>query len=884
MSFRELPKAYDPKDVEKYWRKIWEENNTFTPDMDSDAEPYSIVIPPPNVTGVLHIGHALNQTLQDVLARHARQKGKKVLWLPGTDHAGISTQHVVERALMKEGISRHDLGREKFLEKVWAWKEEYGGRILEQVRALGSSVDWTRERFTMDESLAKAVRKVFVQLYKEDLIYKGKYIVNWCPRCHTALSDDEVEHSAKKGALWHVRYALEDGSGHIIIATSRPETILGDSAVCVHPEDERYKQFVGKKIIVPLVNRAVPVIADRYVDKEFGTGALKVTPCHDPNDWNLGHNHKLEFIQVIDDKGNMSEEAGTDYVGLSREECREKIVQDLEKVDLLTQIEEIEHNVGVCYRCSIVIEPYVSVQWFVATTKLAPAARAAVPSQIEILPETWTKTYYNWLDNIRDWCISRQLWWGHRIPAWTCADCEELIVSEIDPVKCPKCNSSNIEQDPDVLDTWFSSALWPFSTMGWPENTKDLQTFYPTSVLVTAFDILFFWVARMIMMGQHFMGEIPFKQVYIHALVRDGQGKKMSKSAGNGIDPIDMIDKFGADALRFTLTAFAAMGRDIRLSEERIEGYRHFVNKLWNAARFALMNLGTEKPASISFKDIQGLHHQWILHRLEEVKEESENALNAYRFNDMAQILYKFLWNEFCDWYLELIKGDFKGTDAQKAEASFVLYTVLSETLILLHPIIPFVTCEIWQALPGNEGTDLALVLRPPHHPECIRQKESTQMIYIQDCISTIRTIKSELNIPPALKLSAIFRPVNDEQKALLEASRPWLMFLARLETLTIDANTVPPKASASHIVKGSEITVILDGVVDFNAELTRLEKELGKIDKELQAISVKLSNENFIARAPEAIVTQEKERAADFEDKQSKMLALQKRFREALE
>ncbi len=883
MSVRELPKAYESKDVETYWRKLWEENNTFTPDMDSDAEPYSIVIPPPNVTGVLHIGHALNQTLQDVLARHARQKGKKVLWVPGTDHAGISTQNVVERALLKEGISRHDLGREKFLEKVWAWKEEYGGRILEQIRYLGSSVDWTRERFTMDENLAKAVRKVFVKLYQDDLIYKGKYIVNWCPRCHTALADDEVEHSPQKGALWHVKYELEDGSGHIIIATSRPETILGDSAVCVYPDDERYKDFVGKRIIVPIVNRPVPIIADRYVDKEFGTGALKVTPCHDPNDWNLGNNHSLEFIQVIDDKGNMSEEAGS-YAGLTREACREQIVKDLDAMGVLLQVEEIDHSVGTCYRCQTVIEPYPSIQWFVATTKLAPKARAAVPSQIEILPETWTKTYYNWLDNIRDWCISRQLWWGHRIPAWTCADCEELIVSETDPTKCPKCGSSHIEQDPDVLDTWFSSALWPFSTMGWPENTEDLKTFYPTSVLVTAFDILFFWVARMIMMGQHFMDEIPFKQVYIHALVRDQHGKKMSKSAGNGIDPIDMIDKFGADALRFTLTAFAAMGRDIRLSEERIEGYRHFVNKLWNAARFALMNLGTEKPKSMPFSEVKSLHHQWILHRLEEVKTDSENALNAYKFNDMAQILYKFLWNEFCDWYLELIKGDFKGSDEQKAEASFVLYTVLSETLALLHPIIPFVTCEIWQALPGNEGTDLALELRPANRPECLRPKESEQMIYIQDCIGTIRTIRSELNIAPALKLSAIFRPDSEEQKNILEASRPWIMFLARLENLVIDADAVPPKASASHVVQGSEIAVILEGVLDFNTELARLEKELGKIEKELNGISAKLSNENFVARAPEAVVTQEKERALDFQDKQTKMLALQKRFREVLE
>lgn len=883
MALKELPKAYEPQEVEAHWRSYWEEHKCFTPDMESQAEPYSIVIPPPNVTGALHIGHALNQTLQDVLARHARQKGKKVLWLPGTDHAGISTQNVVERKLLKEGISRRDLGREKFLEKVWEWKEEYGGKILQQIRFLGSSVDWTRERFTMDEDLAKAVRKVFVQLYNEGLIYKGKYIVNWCPRCHTALADDEVEHNPQKGALWHVKYMLEDGSGHIVIATSRPETILGDSAVCVHPEDERYQHLIGKKVIVPIVNRAVPVIADRYVDREFGTGALKVTPCHDPNDWNLGHTHNIEFIQVIDDNGNMNENAGV-YQGLTREQCREKIVKDIEELGLLQQVEELDHSVGTCYRCKTVIEPYVSVQWFVATTKLAPKARAAVPSEIEILPETWTKTYYNWLDNIRDWCISRQLWWGHRIPAWTCQDCGELIVSEQAPAVCPKCGKNHLEQDPDVLDTWFSSALWPFSTMGWPEKTKDLETFYPTSVLVTAFDILFFWVARMIMMGQHFMGEIPFRQVYIHALVRDAQGRKMSKSLGNGIDPLDMIGKYGADALRFTLTSLAAMGRDIRLSEERIEGSRNFVNKVWNAARFALLNLEGNKPEPVDLSKVKGLHHAWILHRLEEVKAESETAINAYRFNDLAQCLYKFVWNEFCDWYLELIKGDFKGSEEQKKEASFVLYTVLSEILILLHPIMPFVTSEIWQALPGNEDANLSAVLRPESRPSCLKEKEAGDMLYIQESITAIRAMKSELGIAPSLKLKALIKPASKEQAELLEHARQWLMFLARLEDFEISENAQAPKASASNIIQGSEITVLLEGVLDFKAELARLEKELAKIEKELTGIQSRLSNENFVARAPESVVTGEKERALDLTAKKEKLLTLQIRFKEALQ
>ena len=880
-----LSKAYEPQEVEAHWRKHWEEAKTFTPDLSAPGDPYSIVIPPPNVTGILHIGHALNQTLQDILCRHARQKGKNVLWIPGTDHAGIATQNVVERALAKEGKSRHDVGREAFIKRVWEWKKQYGGQILEQIKELGSSVDWTREAFTMDDNLARAVRKVFVQLYKEGLIYKGKYIVNWCPRCHTALADDEVDHIDSKGSLWHVRYDFADGTGSVTIATTRPETILGDSAVCVHPDDERYATFVGKKLIVPVVNREVPLIADRYVDREFGTGCLKVTPCHDPNDWKLGHAHNLEFIQVIDDNGNMcmSDVCGR-YAGMSREECRKAIVEELRENGHLVKEEPLTHSVGCCYRCKTVIEPYVSDQWFVAISKMAPAARAAVPDKIKIYPESWTKTYYNWLENIRDWCISRQIWWGHRIPAWTCADCGELIVAEEDPTVCPKCGSHKLEQDPDVLDTWFSSALWPFSTMGWPEHTETLKKYYPTSVLVTAFDILFFWVARMIMMGQHFMGEVPFREVYIHALVRDAQGRKMSKSLGNGINPQDMIRKYGADSLRFTLAAFAAMGRDIRMSEERIEGYRHFVNKVWNASRFALMNLPEHgEPRAVDLGAVKGLHHKWILNRLEEIKVEEDAALESYRFNDAAQCVYKFLWNEFCDWYLELIKADMKEDGEAKEEAQYVLYTVLREILLLLHPMIPFVTAEVWNSLPGHEGTDIATQLYPEARPQCVKKRESDEMIFLQEAISAIRTIRAELNIKPSYRLTVVLRPASDEQAALLEANRGFFD-LARLESLTIDSNAHAPKASASNVVRGCEVIVLLSGAVDFQAELARLDKEIGKVDKDLVALDAKLSNENFVKRAPADLVESEKARHTELIDKKAKMQALQNRFKEAME
>ncbi|MBO6171373.1 MAG: valine--tRNA ligase [Desulfovibrio sp.] len=882
-----LPKGYEPQNVESRWRKHWEDDKTFTPDPDAPGEPYSIVIPPPNVTGALHIGHALNLTLIDVLCRHARQKGKNVLWVPGTDHAGISTQNVVERALAKEGKTRRDLGREKFVERVWAWREDYGHRILDQISAMGASVDWTRLRFTMDEGLSAAVRKVFVQLYNEGLIYKGDYIINWCPRCHTALADDEVEHEPHRGNLWKCRYRLADGSGHITVATTRPETIPGDTAVCVHPEDERYAGLVGKKVVVPVLGREIPVIADAYVDREFGTGALKVTPCHDHNDWALGQKHHLEFLQVIDENGVMKAESGP-YAGLTKEDCREKIVADMEAAGLLDGVEELDHAVGHCYRCHTVVEPHVSTQWFVAATRLAPAARKAVPELTKIFPETWLKTYYHWLDNIRDWCISRQIWWGHRIPAWTCAGCGELIVAEQDPAACPKCGGRELRQEEDVLDTWFSSALWPFSTMGWPGDTAELHRWYPTSVLVTGFDILFFWVARMMMMGQHFMGRPPFAHVYLHALVRDAAGNKMSKSRGNGIDPREMIAKYGCDALRFTLTAFAAMGRDIRLSEERIEGYRHFINKLWNAARFTLMNLPETAPAPVDPAAVPGLHHQWLLHRLEIVKREIDAALADYRFNDAAQLGYKFLWNEFCDWYLELIKPDMQSEDAQrKARAQYVLWLSLRELLVLLHPMIPFVTAEIWAALPvaaGEEPTDLARELYPPARPACERPAEAARMEFIQGVIVAVRTIKAELGISPAHKASLLLHPVDAAQAALLEDNRACLVTLARLENLTIGADVHAPKASASAVVEGCQVIVPLRGAVDLNGELARLDKELAKLEKDLVSANMKLHNEGFVSRAPAEVVNRERERADRLLDAKNKMLALRARFAEALE
>jgi valyl-tRNA synthetase len=894
----ELPKGYEPKDVESRWRAYWEEKNAFTPDQAKVAElaeakdpsrTYSIVIPPPNVTGSLHMGHALNITLQDLLCRFQRQKGRTVLWVPGTDHAGIATQNVVERQLAAEGKSRHDLGREAFIERVWTWREEYGGRILNQIRALGASVDWTRERFTLDEGLSEAVREVFVRLYEEGLIYRGDYIVNWCHRCHTALADDEVDHTPQKGKLYQIKYPLQKKRGDVefvTVATTRPETMLGDTAVAVHPEDERFCDLIGETVVLPLVGRKMQIIGDKYVSREFGTGCLKVTPAHDMNDWELGRKHNLELVQVIDEDGRMNQNAGK-YQGLAIMECRARVVEDLAKEGLLAAVEEHDHSVGACYRCKTVIEPHVSRQWFVSVKPLAEKARAAVPEMTKIFPENWVKVYYNWLDNIRDWCISRQIWWGHRIPAWTCGGCEKLIVSRTAPGVCPDCGSTNLAQEEDVLDTWFSSALWPFSTLGWPNQTPELAAFYPTSVLVTGFDILFFWVARMMMMGIHFMGKIPFDHVYIHALVRDAEGKKMSKSTGNVIDPLEMIGQYGTDSLRFTLTAFAAMGRDIKLSAERIEGYRNFVNKLWNAARFALMNLPETIEPGPEFRidQVEGLHHQWLFHRLEELKQAVDSAVTEYRFNDAAQEQYQFIWREFCDWYLEMLKPELNSEDeGRKRDAQICLWTALKEILILLHPIMPFVTQEIWTSLPSIEQEDIAKMPYPAVRPACRKPDALERMALAQESVVSVRNIRAELGIKPQLELELIVRASSEAQRLCLQENEGMIKTMARLKSLTASLDAKGPKASASGVVRGAELFVPLAGAVDFDAELARLDKEIAKLDKDIAAVNKKLSSEGFVSKAPAEVVEKEREKAAQHLEKQEKLRELQKRLKAAIE
>ncbi len=868
-----LDKIYDPKLVEDKWYSFWEEHDCFAARTDSDRPPFSMVIPPPNITGSLHMGHALNNTLQDILARYRRLKGDNVLWMPGTDHAGIATQNVVERQLHAEGLDRHQTGRENFIERVWKWRQESGSTILNQLRRLGASCDWKRERFTMDEGLSKAVREVFVTLYEDGLIYQGDYITNWCPRCHTALSDLEVEYEEHEGSLWELKYPLADGSGEIIVATTRPETMLGDTAVAVNPEDERYRDIIGSEVILPLMNRRIPIIADAYVDKEFGSGAVKITPAHDPNDFDIGQRHNLPSIKVMDENGKMNENAGP-YQGLTREECRRRVVEDLEARNLLNRIVAYVHNVGHCYRCRCVIEPYLSNQWFVKIKPLAKEAIAAVrDGRTKIIPASWEKTYFNWMENIRDWCISRQIWWGHRIPAWHCRECGELIVSRVDPDRCPRCQSTSLEQETDVLDTWFSSGLWPFSTMGWPEKTKELETFYPTSVLVTGFDILFFWVARMMMMGLKFMGDVPFHDVYIHALVRDEHGQKMSKSKGNVIDPLIMIDKFGTDALRFTLTAFAAQGRDVNMSEARISGYRNFCNKIWNAARFTLMNLEDYQAGNQLDPDRCSLADRWILHRLHETIVAVDDALTQYRFNEAAQAIYQFTWHEFCDWYLELIKPDlFQDTDAERraASQSVLLYT-LSALLRLLHPIMPFISEEIWQKLPGTSGSIMQARFPdadPDHlHPETVRMMEQIMAV-----IGGVRNIRGEMNIAPSLKVEAIVCCTADDTAAEINAAAPYICNLARLKSFTCNHGGQPPAQAASALEAEMEIYVPLAGIIDFDLEAARLTKELGKAEKELAQVEKKLANKKFLAKAPAEVVTKEKARREELAAKTAKV------------
>ena len=878
-----LKKGYEPKEVERRWYAYWEKEGLFAAEDVSDKKPFSIVIPPPNVTGVLHMGHAHNNTIQDILCRYRRLQGYNVLWMPGTDHAGIATQNVVEKELAKQGKNRHSLGREEFVKRVWKWREEYGGLIIKQLRRLGASCDWDRERFTMDEGLSKAVRTVFVKLYEQGLIYRGNYIINWCPRCRTALSDLEVEHEDHNGQLYHIRYPFEKGNGWIVLATTRPETMLGDTAVAVNPNDKRYRGLDGKTVILPLMNRRIPIIFDEYVDMKFGTGALKITPAHDPNDFEIGLRHGLEAINVIGEDGRMNERAGR-FQEQDRFECREGVLDALREEGLLEKVEPYQHSVGHCYRCRTTIEPYLSKQWFVKVKPLAEKAFVAVDTgATRIIPDTWTKTYFEWINNIRDWCISRQIWWGHRIPAWTCNNCDELIVAMDRPTVCPACGGSTLVQETDVLDTWFSSALWPFSTMGWPDDTKALTTFYPTSVLVTGFDILFFWVARMMMMGLHFMKEVPFRDVYIHALVRDAEGKKMSKSTGNVIDPLYVIDKFGADAFRFTLASLAAQGRDIKLSEDRIEGYRHFINKLWNAARFSLMHLSDFEPdeSAPDARDLS-LADSWILSRLNGVVETVTKKLDEYKFNDAANALYQFVWHEFCDWYLEIIKpvlygavasadGTTKTGSSRYMATRFILWSTLNEILRLLHPFIPFVTEEIWGELPGTEGSIMKAEFPTTSNARNNPEAEEAMKVLI-GVVSGIRNVRGEMNVPPSLFVEATVHSPDKEARELLERHRDMIVKLCKLNSLQVTPPGQRPASSATSVFGNCTIFVLLKGVIDFELEQGRLNKEIAKIARELDGIAKKLNNENFLLKAPQEVVQKVRQKGERLEEKRNKL------------
>jgi len=873
---KELAKGYEPHEVEKRWYAEWESKGYFRAAATSDKKPYSIVIPPPNITGVLHMGHALNNTLQDILCRWKRMQGYNVLWMPGTDHAGIATQNVVERQLAAESKDRHDLGREEFIERVWKWKAESGGQIIGQLKRLGASCDWERERFTMDEGLSKAVRTVFVKLYEDGLIYRDNRLINWCPRCHTALSDIEVEHEEKKGHLWHIRYPVVGEPGRfVVVATTRPETMLGDTAVAVHPEDERYQGLIGKKVLLPLVNREIPVVADEYVDREFGTGVVKITPAHDFNDFEVGVRHGLDRINILDESGVINA-AGRQYEGLDRFEARKRIVVELEEAGLLEKIDDHGMSVGGCYRCKTVVEPYLSLQWYVKVAPLAERALAAVKDgKTRIIPKQWENTYFDWMENIRDWCISRQIWWGHRIPAWFCDHCGMITVVMDDPSKCSQCGSDELRQETDVLDTWFSSALWPFSTMGWPDRTPELATFYPTSCLVTGFDILFFWVARMMMMGLHFMDEVPFTDVYIHALVRDAQGQKMSKSKGNVIDPLTVIDQYGTDAFRFTLAAFAAQGRDIKLAEERIAGYRNFCNKVWNAARFTLMNLEGFDPAAVSYEDLQLAEaDKWILHRLNETIRETDQALAEYRFNEAAMGLYQFTWSEFCDWYLELTKRDLYGGDPErKSTAQYVLWYTLDHLLRLLHPFMPFITEEIWQVLPkvtgsglGTPGSGETIMLAA--YPEFCESRSfpaaAANMERVMAVISGIRNVRGEMEVPPSKEIAVILSCASEESRLLMKHNEGSIIGLARVGDLAIGINVEQPDDASLQVAADVQIFVPLKGMVDVAAEEERLLKEIGKIAKDIELFAKKLENPAFVDRAPADIVAKEREKLAE--------------------
>ena len=856
---KELPKVYDPRDVESRIYKMWMDGDCFRAEIDPDKKPFSIVMPPPNVTGQLHMGHALDCTLQDILTRFKRMQGYAALWLPGSDHAGIATQIKVEEDLRKnEGLTRHDLGREKFLERVWAWKEKYGSRIVEQQKKMGASCDWSRDRFTMDEGCSRAVRETFCELYDKGLIYKGSRIINWCPHCLTALSDAEVEYVDKPGHLWYVRYPLTDGSGDIIIATTRPETMLGDTGVAVNPEDEKFKHLIGKTCILPLVGREIPIVGDEYCEIGFGTGAVKMTPAHDPNDFEVGLRHHLEVIRCIADDGRINENGGK-YEGMDRYECRKAIVADLETEGYLVKTEPYSHNVGTCYRCHNDVEPLISAQWFV---KMAPLAKEAIrvveDGTIRFVPERFTKTYINWMENVHDWCISRQLWWGHQIPAWYCDDCNHINVSRTDPTRCEKCGSTHLTREEDVLDTWFSSALWPFSTMGWPDlDAADLNYWYPTSVMVTGYDIIFFWVARMIFSGMEQMKKEPFKTVFIHGLVRDDKGRKMSKSLGNGIDPLEMADKYGADALRFNLITGNSPGNDMRFFVEKCEAMRNFANKIWNASRFVMMNLSIDK---VQLPEKLELEDKWVLSRLNTLIREVTDNLEAYELGVASAKIYDFIWDTYCDWYIELTKTRLNGEDeSAKLAAENVLCYVLLRIMELLHPFMPFITEEIWQALP-HEG-DYLITAKWPEYQDALHFPEAeTAMEAVKDAISAIRARRAEMNVPPSRKAQVIIVAAKPENYQL---GAHFITRMAYASELTVQT-AAPADLTGMVTVATHDATIYMPmaELVDIAKELTRIAAERKKAEENLQRIEAKLANESFTSRAPENVVNAEREKA----------------------
>ncbi len=855
---KELNKVYDPKAVESEIYKMWEEGGYFHAERDESKKPFTIVMPPPNVTGQLHMGHAMDATLQDSIIRFKRMQGYNALWIPGVDHAGIATQIKVEEELRKEGLTRYDLGREKFLERVWDWKNRFGNRIVEQQKKLGASCDWDRARFTMDEGCSKAVREVFVSLYEKGLIYKGSRIINWCPHCVTALSDAEVEYVDKPGHLWHIRYPLEDGSGEVVVATTRPETMLGDSGVCVNPNDDRYRSIVGKNVILPLLNKPIPVVADDYAEMEFGTGCVKMTPAHDPNDFEVGLRHNLEVIRVLDDEGKVNSLGGK-YEGMDRYEARKAIVADLEAQGYLVKVEDYSHNVGTCYRCHNDVEPIISAQWFVKMKPLAEEAiRVVKDGETRFVPDRFTKTYLNWMENVRDWCISRQLWWGHQIPAWTCADCGHITVSREDACKCEKCGSANIERDPDVLDTWFSSALWPFETLGWPEKTPDLDYFYPTDVLVTGYDIIFFWVARMIFSGCEHTGRTPFHTVLIHGLVRDDKGRKMSKSLGNGIDPLEMIDQYGCDALRMNMVTSNSPGNDMRFYVERCEAMRNFANKLWNASRYVMMNLGENfvpgLPENLEIAD------KWVLSKLNTLISEVTENMEHYELGIAVQKIYDFIWDTYCDWYIELTKARLYSEEADRKQTALqVLVYVLDQTLRLLHPFMPYITEEIWQSLP-HEGKALIVAKWPVTSEALSFKEEEAHMESVMNAIRAIRNRRAEKNVPPSKKATLYVLTSKPQIFTEGEGFIQRLAYADRVELLESEPANLDGMVTCA--TADAKLFIPMGQLVDIAKELERITKELDKARKNLASIQGKLSNEKFTARAPEAVVNAEREKA----------------------